>query len=69
MIELGVAPTGGTARLPAWRLPYPGERVCGDGWAAHQTPERTMVLIVDGLGHGVGAAEAAQEALATFKNN
>jgi serine phosphatase RsbU (regulator of sigma subunit) len=26
-----------------------------------------MVLIVDGLGHGFGAAEAAQEAVATFK--
>lgn len=26
-----------------------------------------MVAIADGLGHGVGAAEAAQEALATFK--
>ena len=26
-----------------------------------------MVLITDGLGHGFGAAEAAQEAIATFK--
>ena len=26
-----------------------------------------MVVIADGLGHGVGAAEAAQEAIATFK--
>ena len=48
-------------------LPYPGERVCGDAWFGHQTPQRTVVFLADGLGHGWGASEAAAEAVATFK--
>ena len=28
-------------RLPAWRCPTRENAVCGDGWAYHQTPERT----------------------------
>lgn len=48
-------------------LPYPGERVCGDGWHCEHTPTRTVAVLVDGLGHGVGAAEAAQEAVATVR--
>ena len=47
-------------------IPYPGERLSGDAWACHQTPERTVVLLVDGLGHGREAAEARSEAVATF---
>ncbi len=32
-----------------------------------RTKERTVLLNVDGLGHGVDAAEAAQEAIVTFR--
>jgi anti-sigma regulatory factor (Ser/Thr protein kinase) len=69
MIELGVAALTGGLQIAGTVLPYPGEKVCGDGWCAQQTPERTMVLSVDGLGHGFGAAEAAQEAVATFEKH
>ena len=48
-------------------LPYPGERVCGDAWYVDQSPERTLCLLADGLGHGLGANDAAQEAIATFR--
>src|SRR5262249_27652490 len=48
-------------------VPYPGEQLCGDAWACHTSPERTLALLVDGLGHGWEAAEAAQEAVATFR--
>jgi len=48
-------------------LPYPGERVCGDGWHCEQNSARTIAVLVDGLGHGLGAAEAAQEAVATVR--
>lgn len=48
-------------------VPYPGERFCGDAWSCHRTAERTVTLLVDGLGHGMGAAEAAQEAVETFR--
>jgi anti-sigma regulatory factor (Ser/Thr protein kinase) len=67
MMELGTAAPAGKVLIAGMTLTYPGERVCGDGWFAQQTPDRAMVLIVDGLGHGFGAAEAAQEAVATFK--
>ena len=46
--------------------PAPGQIVVGDGWAVHQSPERSQVLVVDGLGHGPLAAEAAQAALRLF---
>jgi serine phosphatase RsbU (regulator of sigma subunit) len=48
-------------------VPYPGERVSGDAWSCHQTAERTLVLLVDGLGHGREAALAASEAVQTFR--
>lgn len=67
MIELGVASPSDSLLIAGMAVPYPGEIVCGDGWYSHQTPERTVVMIADGLGHGIGANEAAQEALATFK--
>lgn len=67
MIELGTAPSSGNLLIAGLAIPYPGESVCGDGWCSLQTPDRTVVLMTDGLGHGFGAAEATQEALATFK--
>ena len=50
----------------ALSLPKPGEVVCGDRWAVAWFPERTLILVADGLGHGPGAAEAAMEAVQTF---
>jgi anti-sigma regulatory factor (Ser/Thr protein kinase) len=47
-------------------LPKPGEEVCGDRWAVARFPDRTLILVADGLGHGPGAAEAALEAVQTF---
>jgi anti-sigma regulatory factor (Ser/Thr protein kinase) len=46
--------------------PFPGETLCGDGIATAQGPQRTVVMVVDGLGHGPHAAEAADEAIAAF---
>jgi anti-sigma regulatory factor (Ser/Thr protein kinase) len=48
-------------------VPCPGQVVCGDAWIAVHAEERTMVLVADGLGHGPGAAEAADTAIATFR--
>jgi anti-sigma regulatory factor (Ser/Thr protein kinase) len=45
--------------------PYPGELVCGDGWAWRG---QTIVL-VDGLGHGIEAARAAETATRAFLSN
>jgi anti-sigma regulatory factor (Ser/Thr protein kinase) len=48
---------------------HAGETVSGDAWAMEQTAARTVFLLVDGLGHGVVAAEAAGEAVRLFRAN
>ena len=49
-------------------IPKQGEEVCGDTWAAESSEgSRTTVLVADGLGHGYGAFEAAQEAVRIFR--
>jgi anti-sigma regulatory factor (Ser/Thr protein kinase) len=68
LLELGdPAPPKARLRIAGMAVPFPGERYCGDAWACHETPERLVVLLVDGLGHGLDAAEAAREAIATFR--
>lgn len=43
-----------------------GEVVCGDAWAVAAEQELPAVMVVDGLGHGLGAADAAHRAVRTF---
>lgn len=48
--------------------PYPGEEHCGDSCSLHvEAADRALLLVVDGLGHGAGAAEAARVAVAHFQ--
>lgn len=47
--------------------PFPGESVCGDNLAWEVNGDRCAVLVADGLGHGPHAAEAADEAVRTFR--
>ena len=47
-------------------IPYPGETVSGDAWAVADSGRRTLLLVADGLGHGVGAHEAAALATRVF---
>jgi anti-sigma regulatory factor (Ser/Thr protein kinase) len=67
LLEVGERPAARRVEFAGVTLPYPGERVCGDGWYCEYTPDRTVAVLVDGLGHGMGAAEAAQEAIATVR--
>ena len=67
LLELGEAVSHGNLRVAGVAVPYPGERFCGDAWALHRGSDRMLILLVDGLGHGRDAAEAAQEAVATFR--
>ncbi|HKA28425.1 MAG TPA: ATP-binding SpoIIE family protein phosphatase [Candidatus Binatia bacterium] len=46
---------------------YPGEQVSGDAWALRITPERTVVFVSDGLGHGAIAAAASEAAIGIFR--
>ncbi len=50
-------------------LPYPGEVRCGDGWAFSQRDGVFTFMVVDGLGHGDHAADAADHAIELFKEN
>ena len=67
LLEVGAASPSQHLQFAGMALPYPGEHVCGDGWYCQQFTDRTVALLADGLGHGVGAADAAQEAIATFR--
>jgi anti-sigma regulatory factor (Ser/Thr protein kinase) len=46
--------------------PYPGETVCGDHWSFVAAKAGPTLLLVDGLGHGVEAARAAETAVRSF---
>ncbi|HLL89534.1 MAG TPA: SpoIIE family protein phosphatase, partial [Tepidisphaeraceae bacterium] len=51
-------------------LPKKGEPACGDAWhAAEVDAGRTLVLVADGLGHGLHAAEASRLAVRVFRDN
>lgn len=50
--------------------PLAGEAECGDAWACEAVgPRGHALLVVDGLGHGPKAAEAAEAAVATFRRH
>lgn len=47
-------------------IPKPGETQCGDAWCYAERHDSVLVLGIDGLGHGLGAAQAAAEACRVF---
>jgi len=61
------AASSATTRVGMVSVPKPGETECGDGFAVDASGSRVAVLVVDGLGHGAGAAAASREALAIFR--
>ena len=52
--------------LGAVCLPKKGEDVAGDGWLLERSDDYRTVLVVDGLGHGPNAAQAARAATDAF---
>jgi hypothetical protein len=63
-----MARIGGTARrFGAVCLPKDGESECGDAWRlACDAGERAALILIDGLGHGAHAANAARKAADSF---
>ena len=51
----------------AFSLAMNGETECGDAWSASFTPNRSVYIVADGLGHGPWAAEAARQAIRVFQ--
>ena len=60
------APASGRYEFAAISIPAPREEVCGDAWRIAERDGECAVLVVDGLGHGPLAAEAAALAAAEF---
>lgn len=54
------------ADLPygGWRLALRDEPVCGDGWQLAWRDEGVAVTVIDGLGHGLAACDAANAGIA-----
>ena len=67
------------SEIPAWRpqasavlqgaitVAVAGESVCGDAWSSRLTPEGSVYIVADGLGHGPLASDAAREAVRVFE--
>lgn len=60
-------PPPGRTQIGALVVPKPGEAVCGDRWCYHERVEGVLVAGIDGLGHGLGAEQAATEACRVFE--
>lgn len=54
---MGLVEVGGAAQAKA------GELACGDAWLHLERGSKVLLAIVDGIGHGVGAAQAAQQTI------
>jgi anti-sigma regulatory factor (Ser/Thr protein kinase) len=50
-------------------VPKHHEEVCGDAWAVMTGEGQNSVLVVDGLGHGPLAFDAAEQALRAFREH
>ena len=61
------APPGPALEVEGIAVPKPGEEVCGDAFAEEPRADGATLIVVDGLGHGPHAAEAAAAAVAAFR--
>ncbi|HKC19587.1 MAG TPA: SpoIIE family protein phosphatase [Candidatus Dormibacteraeota bacterium] len=50
-------------------VPKDGEEVSGDNWAVCALPDGFQLVVVDGLGHGLLASEAAGAAVRAFRQS
>lgn len=53
-------------RVGVWSRPHPDERMNGDAYLIKSYGRQTLFAIVDGLGHGQGAKQAADTAVASL---
>ena len=63
------APPAGVQEIGVVIDTYPGESICGDGWATANGRRGASLLLVDGSGHGLHAAHAAETAARAFADN
>ncbi len=65
-LAAGGQPKSSTIEYGVVCLPHPSERVCGDSWSIHFDRSCCSAFVIDGLGHGQGAADAADRAIHIF---
>ena len=58
-----------TLRYGAVNIALEGEVLCGDGWDLAVGAEEWALFVIDGLGHGAFAAEAAQMGIEAFRSS
>lgn len=61
--------TNGLLRVGCSTRPFPGEIACGDACGSWQRGRSVLTCIVDGVGHGEEAEEAARAAIAFIGDN
>lgn len=54
-------------RVGSWSRPHPGEESNGDAYYVSEHDGELLLAVVDGLGHGHGANEAARAAVETLE--
>jgi anti-sigma regulatory factor (Ser/Thr protein kinase) len=59
-------PASGSFDIAAVSVAVPGELLCGDAWRVRPYIGGALILVVDGLGHGVLAHEASEAAVLAF---
>ncbi|MFK0251296.1 ATP-binding protein [Amycolatopsis azurea] len=64
-----LAPGHRAVDLAHVRLPREGEERCGDALAVSAMPGVRTAVLVDGLGHGPEASDAAEAAIAVFRRD
>lgn len=63
----GPAPAVRAVDVEGITVAKPGEDVCGDAFAEEPRADGTTLIVVDGLGHGPSAADAARAAVVAFR--
>jgi anti-sigma regulatory factor (Ser/Thr protein kinase) len=69
-----LARIGGNSKEPDFVVgfsgrPIAGEEVSGDSWTMRQDAAGPIFIVADGLGHGIAASQASQEAVSTFRTS
>ena len=65
--RVGGTPAGGHVLVDGVSVAVTGEERCGDAWDEEHRADGVAILVVDGLGHGAAAADAAAAAVAAFR--
>lgn len=60
-------PTQEALEIGVVNLPKLEQEISGDAWAVVNLPNRSLILVADGLGSGLMAAEASREAVRIFR--